>query len=325
MTADSSRLYGALDLGGTKLRSIVVDGSGRVIGDDIGFSRAEEGLEVVLERIEESLDAALGKAGVKRERLASLGIASPGAVDVVRGIVPNAPQLPGWRDVPLARLMEERLGLPTRVENDANAAALGEHRFGAGRGSRHMLYITVSTGVGGGIIVDGELYSGKGGAAGEFGHVTIDVNGPACGCGADGCLEALASGTAIAKRGEELAESDGSSILARLRREEGPVTAEMMERAAKMGDATSREAFRQAGHYLGVALAGFVNVFDPEVIVIGGGVAKAGDLLLEQARVTMESQAMTQPLKGVRLTVSELGEFAGAMGMVARLREDAEG
>ena len=325
MTADSSRLYGAIDLGGTMLRSIVVDGSGRVLGDDIGLSRAEEGLEVVLERIEESLDAALGKAGVTRKRLAGLGIASPGAVDVVRGIVPNAPQLPGWQDVPLARLLGERFGLPTLLENDASAAALGEHRFGAGRGNRHMLYITVSTGVGGGIIIDGELYRGKSGAAGEMGHVIIDMNGPPCGCGARGCLESLASGTAIAKRGEELAESGESSILARLWREEGPVTAEMMERAATMGDAASREAFRQAGHYFGVALAGYVNVFDPEIIVIGGGVAKAGDLLLEQARVTMESLAMTQPLKGVRLTVSELGEFAGTMGMVARLREEAEG
>jgi len=243
----------------------------------------------------------------------------------VRGIVPNAPQLPGWQDVPLARLLGERFGLPTLLENDASAAALGEHRFGAGRGSHYMLYITVSTGVGGGIIIDGALYRGKSGAAGEFGHVIIDVNGPACGCGSNGCLESFVSGTAIAKRGEKLAESDDSPVLARLRKEEGRVTAEMMERAAKMGDATSREAFRQAGHYLGVALAGFVNVFDPEVIVIGGGVAKAGDLLLEQARVTMESQAMTQPLKGVHLTVSELGEFAGTMGMVARLREEAEG
>jgi glucokinase len=271
------------------------------------------------------LDAALGKAGVKRERLAGLGIASPGAVDVARGIVPNAPQLPGWQDVPLARLLGERFGLPTLLENDASAAALGEHRFGAGRGSRYMLYITVSTGVGGGIIIDGELYRGKSGAAGELGHVIIDMNGPACGCGAHGCLESLASGTAIAKRGELLAESGDSLILARLRKEEGPVTAEMMERAATMGDAASREAFRQAGHYFGVALAGFVNVFDPEVIVIGGGVAKAGDLLLEQARVTMESLAMTQPLKGLRLTASALGDFAGALGMVARLREEAEG
>lgn len=323
--ADSHRLYGAIDLGGTKLRSMVVEGSGRVLGDDIRASHTVEGLGAVMGRMEESLGASLSKAGVERESLAGLGVASPGAVDVVRGIVPGAPQLPGWQDVPLARLLEERLGLPTCLENDASAAALGENRFGAGRGSRFMLYITVSTGVGGGIIIDGELYRGKSGGAGEVGHVIIDMNGPPCGCGARGCLEALASGTAIAKKGEQLAQSGDSPILARLRQEEGRITAEIMDRAAKMGDAASREAFREAGQYLGVALAGLVNVFDPEVIVIGGGVAKAGDLLLEQARVTMESLAMTQPLKGVRLVVSELGDFAGAFGMLARLREAEEG
>jgi glucokinase len=321
---DSPRLYGAIDLGGTKLRSIVAEGSGRVLGDDIRLSRTEEGLEAILGRMVECLDTSLAKAGVERAQLRGLGIASPGAVDSARGIVPDAPQLPGWQDVPLARMMEERVGVATRLENDATAAALGEHRYGAGRGSRYMLYITVSTGIGGGIIIDGEMYGGKSGAAGELGHVVIDMNGPPCGCGARGCLEALASGTAIARKGEELAEG-GSPILARLRREEGRVTAEMMQRAAEMGDTASREAFREAGHYFGVALASYVNIFDPEVIVIGGGVAKAGDLLLEQARITMQALAMAQPLKGVRLVVSELGDFGGALGMVARLAEAEEG
>src|SRR3990172_9479164 len=319
----SALLYAAVDLGGTKVGAVVADRSGRVLGDDIRLSGAADGLEAVLGRMVESLDAALGRAGVEREQLAGLGIASPGAVDVDRGVVPNAPQLPGWQDVPLARIMAERIGVPAILENDASAAALGEHRFGAGRGSRHMLYITVSTGLGGGIIIDGELYRGKSGAAGELGHVIIDINGPPCGCGARGCLEALASGTAIARMGERLAESGDSPVLARLRGREGPVTAEMMKRAADMGDAASREAFREAGHYLGVALAGYVNVFDPEAIIVGGGCAQAGDLLMDQARVTMESLAMNQPLKGVRLVVRELGEFSGAMGMIARLREAA--
>ena len=266
MTTRSAPLYAAVDLGGTKVRAVVADGSGRVLGDDIRLSGAADGLEAVLGRMVESLDAALARAGVEREQLAGLGIASPGAVDVERGVVPNAPQLPGWQDVPLARLMAERVGVPAILENDASAAALGEHRFGAGRGTRHMLYITVSTGLGGGIIIDGELYRGKSGAAGELGHMIIDIDGPPCGCGARGCLEALASGTAIARRGERLAESGDSPVLARLRGQEGPVTAEMMKRAADMGDAASREAFREAGHYLGVALAGYVNIFDPEVI-----------------------------------------------------------
>ena len=319
--SDRPALYGAIDLGGTKLRSIVAEDSGRVLAEDIGLSKAQEGLDVVLDRIVESLDASLAKAEVARAELKGLGIASPGPVDTARGIVPGAPQLPGWQDVPLARLLEERVGVPARLENDATAAALGEHRFGAGRGSRYMLYITVSTGVGGGIIIDGELYGGKSGAAGEVGHIVIDLNGPPCGCGGRGCLEALASGTAIAKRGEELAESGESPVLVRLRQEEGPITSEMMLRAVEMGDVASREAFRQAGHYFGVALASYVNIFDPEVIVVGGGVAKVGELLLEQARITMESLAMAQPLKGVRLVVAELGELGGALGMVARMRE----
>jgi glucokinase len=324
VTTDSVPIYAAVDLGGTKVRALVAGGSGNVLGDDIRLSGAAEGLETVLGRMEESLDAALAKAGVSRSSLAGLGIASPGAVDVERGVVPNAPQLPGWHDVPLARLMTERVGVAALLDNDASAAALGEHRFGAGRGTRHMLYLTVSTGLGGGIIIDGELYRGKSGAAGELGHVIIDINGPPCGCGARGCLEALASGTAIARAGERLAASGDSPVLARLRGQEGPVTAEMMKRAADMGDAASREAFREAGHYFGVALAGYVNIFDPEAIIVGGGVSQAGDLLMEQARVTMESLAMNQPLKGVRLTVSELGEFSGAMGMIARLREAAD-
>jgi glucokinase len=322
--SDRPALYGAVDLGGTKLRSIVAEDSGSILAQDIGLSKAQDGLDVVLDRIVASLDASLAKAEIARAELKGLGIASPGPVDTARGIVPGAPQLPGWQDVPLGRLLEERIGVPTRLENDATAAALGEHRFGAGRGSRYMLYITVSTGVGGGIIIDGELYGGKSGAAGEVGHIVIDMNGPPCGCGGRGCLEALASGTAIAKRGEQLAESGESPVLVRLREEKGPITSEMMLRAVEMGDVASREGFRQAGHYFGVALASYVNIFDPEVIVIGGGVAKVGELLLEQARVTMESLAMAQPLKGVRLVVAELGELGGALGMIARMREAEE-
>ncbi|HEU4759680.1 MAG TPA: ROK family protein, partial [Dehalococcoidia bacterium] len=261
------------------------------------------------------------KARTQVRDLRGLGIASPGPVDVKRGIVPNAPQLHGWHDVPLVDIMRERLGLPVWLENDASAAALGEHAFGGGRGTLHMLYLTVSTGIGGGIIIEGKLYRGTSGSAGELGHVVIDLNGPACGCGARGCLESLASGTAIARSGEELVARGESRVLAELRGREGPVTAEMMKRAVDLGDPASREAFRQAGHYLGIALAGYVNVFNPQVILIGGGVARAGDLLMEQARTTMQALAMSQPLKDVRLDLGLLEDRAGPLGMIARLRE----
>src|SRR3972149_4045329 len=325
MATASLRLYGAIDLGGTRVRSIVADGGGRILGKDLRPSQSQDGLDVVLERMVESLDASVAAAEVEAARLRGLGIASAGAVDAGRGVVPGAPQLPGWDDVPLARILEERTGLPTRLENDATAAALGEHRFGGGRGSRYMLYITMSTGVGGGIIIDGEMYGGKSGAAGELGHVVLDMNGPPCGCGARGCLESLASGTPTAEEGEQLLENGKSPILARLRAENGPVTAEMMHRAADLGDNASREVFREAGHYFGVALGSYVDIFYPEVIVGGGGGGKAGDLFLDQARVTMEDRAMAQPLKGVRLIRSELGDFGGTLGMVARMAEAEEG
>lgn len=316
--------YAALDLGGTKLRSIVADGEGRVLASDIRLSHAQEGLDAVLDRMVGSLEASIADSRVARSDLIGLGIASPGAVDLKNGIVPEAPQLPGWKDVPLARMLQERTGLTTRLENDATAAALGEHRFGAGRGRRYMLYITVSTGIGGGIIIDGELYGGKSGAAGEVGHIIIDVDGPRCGCGSYGCLEALASGTALARRGRELAESGESPALARVLESEGRVTAASMYAAAKEGDEPSVLAFREAGRYFGVALASYVNIFDPEAIVIGGGVAKASDLWLDVARSTMEELAMSQPLKGMRLAAGELGDFNGALGMVARLRDASD-
>lgn len=323
MSTQGTPLYGAIDLGGTKLRAIVADAEGRVYGEEVRPSPAPQGPEAVFRGMVDCLDAALGQAGRRRSDLAAVGIASPGAVDAVRGIVPNAPQLPGWRDVPLAEIISRALELPTRLENDATAAALGEHAFGAGRGSRYMLFLTVSTGIGGGIIIDGRLYTGKSGAAGELGHIVIDPDGPPCGCGARGHLEAFASGTAIARRGEELVARGESPILAELRRREGPVTAEMMQRAAQMGDAASRGAFRQAGHYLGLGLASFVNIFNPEVIVIGGGVSAAGELFLPEAEVTMRSLAMTQPLRDVRLALGELGDRAGTLGMIACLREAA--
>src|SRR3972149_1797911 len=243
MATDSLRLYGAIDLGGTRVRSIVAVGGGRILGKDLRPSQSQDGLDVVLERMVESLDASVAAAGGEAGGVRGLGVAPPGAS----------------------------------------------------------------------------------GAAGERGHVVLDMNGPPCGCGARGCLESLASGTAIAEKGEQLLDNGKSPILARLRAENGPVTAEMMHRAADLGDNASREVFREAGHYFGGALASYGDIFDPEVIVVGGGVAKAGDLFLDQARVTMEDRAMAQPLKGVRLIRSELGDFGGPRGRVARRAEAEEG
>ena len=317
------KYLGAVDLGGSKILSVIAQSDGRRLAEDRRSTSAEEGPEVVLERIVGSLEMALAKAGLQRGDLAAVGICSPGPCDIDAGVIGRAPNLPGWRDVPICRYLEERLGVPTRLENDATAAALGEHVYGAGRGCRHLIYITVSTGIGGGLIIDGRLYRGATGVGGEIGHMIIDPDGPLCGCGSRGCLEAFASGTAIAARGEELVAQGGSALLAKLAREEGGLTAETVCRAAEEGDSASRDIIQRAGYYLGVGLASYVNIFNPEIIIIGGGLAKAGDLLLGPARAEMEARAMPEALKAVQLKPAELGDYVGVMGMVALLREGA--
>lgn len=315
-------LFGAIDLGGTNLRSIVADLDGKVSGDDKRPSRAADGLDACLAEIEASLRQACVEAGVEPAGLRAIGICSPGWVDTVEGVVPAAPQLKGWRNVPIVSILRERFGTEVILENDANAGALGENVFGAGRGTRHMVYITVSTGVGGGIIADGKLYGGARGSAGEIGHTVIDPAGPLCGCGNYGCLEALASGTAIAACGVEAEARGESERLTRLKEGGETITAEAVATAAEHGDAVCREIYSEAGRFLGIAVANLVNLLSPEAILIGGGVTNAAPLFMPQTENTMRSLALSEPLKHVRLGIAELGDSIGVMGMIARLRQE---
>ena len=312
-------LYGAIDLGGTNVRAVVAGLDGRINGDDRRSSRASEGLDTTIETLLASLAQACAEAGVEVSALHGLGIATPGWVDAEKGIVPAAPQLVGWRDVPLADLLRERLGLTVRLENDANAAALGENVYGAGRGTQHMLYITVSTGVGAGIIIDGRLYGGAKGAAGEIGHTIVDPSGPPCGCGKHGCLESLSSGTAIALRAAQAADRGESAALVAIREREGRLGTRLVADAARQGDAASIAIFEEAGFFLGIALANAVNMLSPEAIILGGGVMLAKELFLPRAEETMRDRALAEPLKFMRLAEAELGDRAGVMGMIARL------
>ena len=320
-----SDLYGAIDLGGTNVRAIVADLDGEIRGDQIQSSRASEGLDAALEAIEGAMHLAGEEALVKVADLRAIGIASAGWLDAKEGIVVAAPQLPGWHNVPLCRILQERLGPPAHLENDANAAALGENVFGAGQGVQHMIYITVSTGVGGGIIIDGKLYGGARGSAGEIGHMVIDDGGPPCGCGNRGCLEALASGTAISRRGTEAEAAGESGALTAILQRDGRISAQAMSAAAAYGDSVSREIFAEAGRYLGIGLGNLINVFSPEAILIGGGVSRAGDLFMPHAEKSMQSIALSEPLKYAKLGFAQLGDMAGPLGMIARLREIAAG
>jgi len=315
-------LYGAIDLGGTKLRAEVADLEGNGRGEVILPTESGGGPDHVIGRMVEALGAAAAEAGVALGDLRGLGVASPGALDLVNGIVHEAPQLPGWDGIPLPRILSDRLSIPVFLENDANAAALGENRFGAGRGTRQMIYFTVSTGVGGGIIIDGRIYHGVTGSAGELGHIIVQPNGSLCLCGKLGCLEAYASGTGIAWRAAELVEAGEAPGLERLRREKGELDADEVAEAARQGDEAARRLFDEAGYYLGIALTNCVNIFNPEMIVLGGGVTYgAGELFIARAEETMRQLSRKEPLGHVRLVRGELRDRAGPLGMIAALAD----
>ncbi len=318
-------LYGAIDLGGTKLRAVVADLEGNICGEIIRPSEADEGPDRVIARMIETLEEAASASGLPVSGLRAVGVASPGALDLVHGRVFEAPQLPGWDGVPLVQIMSERLGLPVLLENDANAAALGENRFGAGRGTRYLIYLTISTGVGGGIIIDGKVYHGATGAAGELGHMVVWFNGPRCLCGNRGCLEAISSGTGLAWRAQELVDRGEAPGLERIKRERGELDADEIADAARAGDEDARRLFDESGLYLGIAVANYINIFNPEMIVLGGGVvAGAADLFLDRAEQTMRELARKEPLRYVRLERAMLGDRSGPLGMIAALGDMVE-
>ena len=320
MTARGRYTVG-VDLGATKIFSLAALPDGREAGSDRRPTLADQGPQAVIGHIVDSVRAALAAAGAAEADLAAVGVAAPGPVDQERGVVRNPPNLPGWSAVPVAQILRDALGAPVALENDADAAALGEHTFGAGRDFRNMIFITLSSGIGGGMILDGRLYRGATGAAGEVGHMVVNEAGPLCGCGQRGCLEALASGTAIAARAAALAAEGKSPLLARLARESPPLTAEDVQRAALEGDAVAQRVIEEAGHYLGLGLVNLVHVFNPHGIVIGGGVSHMGDLILEPAREVVRQRCFPLSQEGLSIVAGVLGDRAGALGAIVALGE----
>jgi glucokinase len=313
-----------VDLGATKIFTLVTLPDGREAASDRRPTLAHQGPQAVIGRIVDSVRAALATASATKADLAAVAVVSPGPVDQVRGLVRNPPNLPGWESVPVVQILKDALGVRVILENDADAAALGEHAFGAGRDFRNMIFITVSSGIGGGIIVDGRIYRGATGAAGEVGHMVLDEAGPACGCGQRGCLEALASGTAIAARAAALAAGGATPLLARLAGESAPLTAEAVQRAALDGDAVAQRVIREAGHYLGLGVVNLVHVLNPNGIVIGGGVSHMGDLILEPAREVVRQRCFPLSQEGLRIVAGVLGDRAGALGAIVALGEDRD-
>jgi glucokinase len=308
----------AVDLGGTKIATALITPQGKILSREYSPTLAEEGVEAVIGRILVMGGALLRGACLSYTSLSGIAIAAAGAIDSDKGVVTDSPNLPGWHNIPLKAEIEKAAGVRTFVINDATAAALGEHRYGAGRGVHNLIYLTVSTGIGGGIIIDDKLYSGASGSAGEFGHMTIDLNGPRCACGNVGCLEMLASGKAIAREAQRLIAQGARTIILDLAEGDAQfVTAQMVATAAHKGDAVALSVVNKAAANLGVGLVNFVNIFNPEMIIIGGGVGKMGEMLLKPARRVVTERAFQFPAAAVRIVSSELGDNSGVFGAVA--------
>jgi glucokinase len=298
-----------LDLGGTKILSLCVDREFNVLAEDLRETEADEGPEAVIGRMVESARAAAGDRNVL-----AIGISTPGPAKVFEGIVTTPPNLPGWRDVPLAKLISERMGLPAWIENDVNAGALAEHRLGAGRGTKHLVMIAPGTGIGGGLVLDGKLYRGASGGAGEVGHMQMDPRGPLCNCGRYGCLEALASGRALNELALAIAENEPEGLVAKIAAEEGEKPdARILDMAAEQGDESAMTAIMQAGMYFGAGLTNLIDVFNPEVIVVGGSLRKSA-LYYQTALGRAIPQAFPQHAADVRIVEAELGDNAPAIG-----------
>lgn len=321
----------AIDLGGTKIASAIISNEGDVLARDYRLTLADEGVEPVISRILLAIEHLVKKCKVGLSQLDSISIAAAGAIDSERGLVTSSPNLPGWHDVPLRDVVRERFGLDTFLVNDASAAAMGEHRLGVGRGTTNLIYITVSTGIGGGIIINGRLYLGTSGAAGEIGHMTIDVNGPRCYCGNYGCLEEMASGRAIAREAiRRIRDGENSALTDIIAGKIEDITAQEVSLAAQGGDQLALEVVSQAANYLGVGMVNVVNIFNPEMIIIGGSVAKMGELLLNPVRQLVSKKAFELSAQAVPIVPAGLGDDVGLLGAAVfaleqRLRRRNEG
>ena len=265
----------------------------------------------------ERLEQLIASVWPKDESIAAIAVAAPGPLDPYQGVILSAPNIPGWEDLHLREILTERFRVPIALGNDANLAGLGEWRFGAGQGHHHLIYITVSTGIGGGVIIDDRLLLGSHGMAAELGHVTVDVGGPVCGCGQRGHLEALASGTAIAHWVQEQLEAGRVSSLSG----KDLIDTRLVSQEAKAGDGLAREALRRAGYYLGIGIASFLHIFNPTAVIIGGGVSQSGPLLFDPLREILREVVLTPDyLEDLTLTTAALGDQSGLMGALALAR-----
>ncbi|MFC2028089.1 ROK family protein [Chloroflexota bacterium] len=306
----------AIDIGGTSFRVALASVDGQIIARNSELTHATEGPERGIQRIIDTIRKTA--SGIGMGRVKGITVAAAGPIDPKEGIFLTPPSLPTWHNVPLKSKLKNEFQIPIWVENDADMAAVGEHRFGAGKGSDRLIYITVSTGIGGGVIIDDQPLHGVKISAAELGHIVIDPDGPQCNCGGKGHVEAMASGTAIARMACERISRDNTSALSELCGNDlSRLTAKMVTEAASSGDSVAIEVINEAGANLGIAVASLIHIFDPDVVIIGGGVSNAGELILKPVRESVAVHAMADFRDRTKIVRSELGDDSGIYGAIA--------
>lgn len=301
-----------IDLGGTKINGALADLEGNVISQHIIPTNASEGEEKVLNRIFQVIEKVLTDASKTSEDIKAIGIGSPGPLDAKKGIIISTPNLP-FDNFELIKPIKEKFNIPTYLDNDANVAAIGEHIFGAGKGTDNMVFITVSTGVGGGAIINGKIYRGNTCNALEIGHTTIEKDGPRCNCGNYGCVEALASGTAIGKRANEAVERGEETSLKNYKE----LTSYEVFKEAKQGDKVASGILDSCLNYLGICVANIIATFDPEMVIIGGGVSHGGNIVFDKVREVVKERCLESMANACSIVPAGLGADSGVIGAVA--------
>lgn len=306
-----------IDMGASHMSVSLSNFSAQIIDEvEIPFD-VDLGPKSCLAQVDSLLTEVLEKNGTRVSQILAIGMGVPGPIVSEEGLVIAPPIMPGWDGYPIKKYIESRWNVPVSLNNDAELGALGEWAYGAGRGENHLAYIKVGSGVGAGLLLNGQIYQGATGSAGEIGHLTVDENGPMCDCGNAGCLEALAGGKAIARMGREAVKKNQRTMLSSI----GPLeelSARDVAAAARRGDLVAQQIIGSAGRYLGIAIAGLVNIFNPRMVVLGGGVSQIGDLLLQPIRDTIQRRSLPGASKFIKINTAVLRRRSSSMGAVVQ-------
>lgn len=313
---DRSRVIG-IDMGATHVTMVLADCSARVLREEEEPLSIHEGPEICLRIVNRLVNRVLSEEGITLDQIGAVGVGVPGPVIAETGVVSGPPIMPGWDGYPIKDSLQNLWHCPVSVSNDAELGALGEWAYGVGREVNNVVYIKVGTGIGAGLLLNGQIYRGVTGTAGEIGHITIDEDGPVCTCGNRGCLEAVAGGGAIAKRAVTAIQHGQRTRLVDIHPVER-ITARDVVAAARRGDLFAQQLITDAGRHLGTAIASLVNLVNPEMVVIGGGMSQCGDLLLDPIRRTVNQRSLIVASKAVRVTASLLGRRSSGMGAVVQ-------